>query len=75
MVQILVQVDDALAARLEKVAPGKSRKRSEFIGLALRKALMELEDSATRAAYERQPDDEPVYLDAAAWAPRRKKRA
>jgi len=67
MVQLLIQVDEDIAEQLEVIAPGKSRKRSEFIRLALRKALMEVGDSKTRRAYARHPDHEPVFFDASVW--------
>lgn len=68
MKQILVQIDDRMAAQLEKVAPGRSHKRSAFVRQALAKALQEELERKTRAAYERWPD-EPVEVDPRAWAP------
>ena len=80
MVQMLIQLDEKLAATLETIAPGKSRKRSEFIRLAIIKAIMEVQDEATREAYERQPDNEPIYFNPGVWSearprqrPRKKK--
>ena len=71
MKQVLVELDDETAARLEAVAPGKSRKRSEFIRAAVQKALWELEERKTREAYLREPDGaEYVYLEPAAWEAR-----
>lgn len=68
MKQLLVQVDDDLAAKLEKVAPGHSRRRSEFIRHALRQALWKLEEQATTEAYRKQPDSEAdVYLESSVW--------
>lgn len=52
---------------LERVAPGSSRKRSRFIRLALQKALMDLQDLATRKAYARMPDDGPDWFDERVW--------
>jgi hypothetical protein len=76
--QILVLLDDD-AARLEAIAPARSRRRSEFIRLAIRKALWDAEEQATAAAYRRQPDSAAeVYLDARVWerpARRRNRRA
>lgn len=54
--QILVELDAETAARLERAAPARSRRRSEFIREAIRRALWELEERETRAAYLRQPD-------------------
>ena len=51
MKQLLIEIDDELAARLEKVAPGRSRRRSEFVRYAIRQALWELEEQATAEAY------------------------
>jgi len=65
--QLLVQFDDQTAALLERIAPGRSRKRSEFIRRAVARALHELE-RRTRAAYERWPD-EPATFDPNEWAP------
>jgi predicted transcriptional regulator len=67
MKQILVQLDDRTARQLEAVAPGRSRKRSEFIRQAIAKALLELAERQTRAAYARTPD-EPAVFNAAEWA-------
>lgn len=71
MKQILVELEDDVAARLEVVAPGRARRRSEFIRNAIRRALWELEEAATAEAYRRQPDsaaDAPV--DPKVWEPR-----
>ena len=67
MVQLLVQLDDDIAHRLEQAVPVRSRKRSEFIRMAIRKALWELEEQATARAYASQPDNEPPYFDASLW--------
>ena len=56
MKKLLVELDDDLAQRLEEVAPSSSRRRSEFIRKAIRKAIWELEEQATADAYRRQPD-------------------
>lgn len=70
MKQLLVEVDDELAERLEEIAPGRSRRRSEFIRRAIRKAIWELEERETAAAYARAPDGaENVYVDPAVWEP------
>lgn len=68
MKQVIVELDDEMMKRLAKVAPPRSRRRSEFIRNALRKALWELEERQTRAAYSREPDsDEPAYFNPDAW--------
>jgi hypothetical protein len=75
MKQLLVEVDDQIATALEHIAPARSRKRSEFVRLALRRALWEQEERATRNAYERIPDDRDVYGDPRAWETARAPRA
>jgi len=67
MKQILVQLDDRTAELLEAVVPARSRKRSEFIRQAIAKAVLELAECSTRAAYARVPDDKPVFH-AEEWA-------
>jgi Arc/MetJ-type ribon-helix-helix transcriptional regulator len=67
MKQVLVQFDDQTSALLERVAPGRSRKRSEFIRRAVARALLEELERGTRAAYERRPD-EPAPFDPDEWA-------
>lgn len=83
MKQILLELDDETAARLEKVAPARSRKRSEFLRGAIRKALRDQEERATAEAYARAPDSAAdAYVDARVWeaapsalAKRRKRRS
>ncbi len=67
--QVLIELDEETLRRLEKVAPGKSRKRSAFIRAAVQKALWELEEEKTRQAYLASPDVEPAPFDAASWEP------
>ncbi|HEY6560965.1 MAG TPA: hypothetical protein VI072_27000 [Polyangiaceae bacterium] len=67
MKQILIQLDDALAAQLEKVAPGRSRKRSDFLRAVIGRALQDVLEMRTRKAYRKWPD-EPSPFDAAGWA-------
>ncbi len=76
MPQILLQIDESMAEQLETVAPAKTRQRSRFIRLAIQKALMDLQEIKTRAAYARQPDA-PAVFDARTWdewKPRRARR-
>jgi hypothetical protein len=57
------------------VAPERSRRRSEFIRMAIRKALWEEQERATAEAYRRQPDSSSdAYLDPRTWEANRKKR-
>lgn len=68
MKALLIELDPDTAARLDKVAPSRSRRRSEFIRAAIRRALWELEEQATEAAYLRQPDAaEDAYVDPDVW--------
>jgi len=55
----MIQLDDATAAQLEKVAPGSSRKRSEFLRGVIARALHETLEVGTRKAYEKWPDEPP----------------
>jgi predicted transcriptional regulator len=77
MKQLLIEVDDDVAARLEQVAPGRSRRRSEFVRNAIRRALWELEEAATAEAYRKQPDTAAdAYVDPTTWeAPLRRTRS
>ena len=57
-----------MAAKLEQVAPARSRRRAQFIRTAIRRALWELEEQATAEAYRSQPDSvEDTYVDARVW--------
>jgi len=75
MKTLIVELDDETAARLEQVAPGRARRRSEFIRNAVRKALWEIEEQSTAQAYRRQPDSaDDAYLNPAVWERRTKSR-
>ena len=68
MKQLLIEIEDDVAAQLEQVAPGRSRRRSAFIRDAIRRALWEIEEARTAEAYRRQPDSAAdVHFDAAVW--------
>ena len=70
MKQVLIELDDELAAKLERAAPARSRRRSEFIRTAIKQALCALEEEATRGAYQRIPDDLSDYaFDPRTWEP------
>jgi predicted transcriptional regulator len=71
MKQLLIELEDDIAAKLEVAAPGRSRRRSEFVRMAIRRALWELEEKATADAYRRQPDSAgDAYLDPSTWEAR-----
>lgn len=63
----MIQLDDATAAQLEKVAPGSSRKRSEFLRAVIARAVHETLELRTREAYRKWPD-QPEVSQAAEWA-------
>ena len=68
MKQFLIELDDETAEKLEHVAPARSRKRSQFVRSAIRRALWELEERATAEAYRNQPDSATdAYVDASVW--------
>ena len=67
MKSLLVEVDDELASRLERVAPARSRRRSEFVRAAILKALWEAGELATSEAYARQPDSPDAPFDPTVW--------
>jgi predicted transcriptional regulator len=65
---VQIEVDDELLEKLEKLGPGQSQRKSDFISMAIRKALWELEEKETAAAYARQPDSEDdAYVDPESW--------
>jgi Arc/MetJ-type ribon-helix-helix transcriptional regulator len=75
MKTLIVELEDEVAERLESVAPGRSRQRSEFIRNAIRKALWEIEERATAEAYRQQPDSsEDAYINPGVWEQRSKPR-
>jgi Arc/MetJ-type ribon-helix-helix transcriptional regulator len=70
MRQIIVEVDEGTAQELERIAPSRARKRSEFVRRALRRALDDEAERRMADAYRRQPDDaEPERVDPEAWEP------
>lgn len=74
MKTLIIQLDDEVAAQIERVAPGRSRRRSEFIRDAIRKALWEIEERATCEAYQNHPDSAEAYLNPAVWETTQKTR-
>jgi len=67
--QVIVELDDALARELERVAPARSRSRSSFVRSALRRALDEAAEARMAEAYKAQPDVEPAHFDPRVWEP------
>lgn len=67
MKSMLIELDDELARRLERVAPARSRRRSEFIRRAILTALWDIEEKATAEAYKRHPDDGDAPFDPTVW--------
>ena len=65
--QVLIELDAETLRRLEKVAPGRSRKRSAFIRAAIQQSLWALDEEKTRQAYLADPDLEPAPFDPSAW--------
>lgn len=75
MQQVRVGLDDRTIARLNQVAP-LSRKRSEFIREAIRRALNERLEQDMERAYRHQPQQHvEIGVDPSTWeaAPRKKK--
>ncbi|MCP4657006.1 MAG: hypothetical protein GY856_16465 [bacterium] len=65
---LLIEVEDEVVEKLEQVASGQSSRQSEFISMAIRKALWEREEQDTARAYARQPDSaEETYVDPDVW--------
>lgn len=80
MKQLLIEIDDAVFSELERIAPGRSRRRSAFIRTAIHKAICDEQERATAEAYRRIPDStEDAWFDPHVWEPtartnRRRKR-
>ncbi len=80
MHQVIIEVDDRTLERLNRVAPARARKRSEFIREAIRRALNERLEQEMEAAYRTQPQDgQDPDVDPQTWEPapsrKRKRRA
>ncbi|MGB9456838.1 MAG: ribbon-helix-helix protein, CopG family [Bryobacteraceae bacterium] len=56
MPSVLIQLDDATARKLERIAPARKRKRAEFIREAVKEAIRNHEFARMREAYRLQPD-------------------
>jgi len=70
--QIIVEVDESTAQELERIAPSRARKRSEFVRRALRQALDAEVERRMADAYRTQPDNaEAEVIDPEAWESRK----
>jgi predicted transcriptional regulator len=69
MKQFLVELDARCARDLERVAPAKDRKRSEFVRLAIRRAIDLALDVETAEAYAAAPLGGATAADLAGWDP------
>ena len=58
MPAVLIHLDDFTFQALNRLAPAASRKRTEFIRSAIRRAIREQEFARIRQAYAAQPDSE-----------------
>lgn len=58
MKSLLIQLDEPTYRALNRIAPAAKRKRAEFVRAAIRKAIIETEETRTRRAYREQPDSE-----------------
>ena len=68
MKQLIIELDDATAADLDRVAPSRRRMRSRFVRLAIRKALDAVQERRTAEAYRRSPDvSDDYFFDASVW--------
>jgi predicted transcriptional regulator len=70
MKSLLVEIDDELADRLERIAPARSRRWPEFVREAILKAVWEAEERVTAEAYARHPDSTDAAFDPAVWEDR-----
>ena len=79
MKALLIQLDDHIAAKLERFAPAKKRQRTKFIREAILRSIWAIEERLTEEAYRRIPDSaEDIYFDPNVWesapAPEERKR-
>jgi predicted transcriptional regulator len=55
MHSVLIQLDDATYKTLNRIAPPKKRRRTEFVRQAIREAIRKQEYAHMREAYLQQP--------------------
>lgn len=65
--QVIVELDSATSAELERIAPSRNRKRSDFIRAAIRRALDEAAEKKMAEAYRQHPDSATPPLDPRTW--------
>lgn len=63
MKPILITLDEPTYRALEQVAPAAKRKRAQFIRVAIRKAILDLEYERIRLSYLAHPDSEEECVD------------
>jgi predicted transcriptional regulator len=73
--QLIVELDDALARELERVAPARTRRRSSFVRAAVRRALDDLAEARMKRGYAAKPDVEPAYFDPRVWEAEERQKA
>lgn len=70
MKRILIELDDQVASDLERVAPARSRKRAQFIRMAVQQAIDRALDRDTAKAYASNPlPGETTGEDLVGWDP------
>lgn len=68
----MAEVDEGTVQELERIAPKRTRKRSEFVRRALRQAVDGEVERRMADAYRRQPDNaEPEAIAPEAWHAKR----
>ena len=73
--KLRITIDDDTMQRLNRFVPGRPRLRSEFVRVAIQRALWEIEERHTREAYSQWPDSaEDAVFDPAVWEPRPRRR-
>jgi predicted transcriptional regulator len=71
MKQLLIEIDEEMFAKLEQIAPARSRRRSAFIRTAIQKAIGDVQERATAEAYRRIPDSaDDAWFDPRVWEPK-----
>lgn len=56
MPSVLIHLDEATSKALDRIAPPRQRKRSQFICQAVKAAIQNYEYARMKEAYRRQPD-------------------